>query len=176
MGLLFAALWVGGRQSGLLERIDIDSVRAWVEGAGAWGVVLFVAAFAAGELLHVPGMIFVAAGILAWGKVAGFGVALVAAVISISVSFVVVRRIGGTAFAGIDRPIVKRLLARLESRPISTVFVLRVFLWLAPALNYALALTTIRFRDYLVGSALGLVPPILAVTLLFEWVLSLIRA
>ncbi len=37
-----------------------------------------------------------------------------------------------------------------------------------------LAMTNVRFRDYVIGSALGLVLPLLGVTLLFDWVLSLV--
>ena len=33
-----------------------------------------------------------------------------------------------------------------------TVIVLRLLLWIAPPLNYALAMSNIRFREYLVGS------------------------
>jgi uncharacterized membrane protein YdjX (TVP38/TMEM64 family) len=49
--------------------------------------------------------------------------------------------------------------------------VLRLFLWLAPALNYALALSPIRYRDYLAGSAIGLVVPVGAATMLLEYLL-----
>ena len=76
--------------------------------------------------------------------------------------------------AGLERPLLKRILNRLDERPIRTVFILRILLFLAPPLNYALAMTNVRFRDYLVGSALGLVLPLLIITLLFDWVLSLI--
>ena len=66
------------------------------------------------------------------------------------------------------------LLHRLDQRPIRTVFILRLLLFLAPPLNYVLAMTNVRYRDYLIGSALGLVPGLLLVALLFDWVLSLI--
>jgi uncharacterized membrane protein YdjX (TVP38/TMEM64 family) len=47
-------------------------------------------------------MVFVAAGILVYGKVIGFGLALTASVISVCFSFVVVRLLGGTPLGEID--------------------------------------------------------------------------
>ncbi len=165
---LFAALWLVGDATGVIDRFDQDEVRRMVADAGPWGILLFVAVFTAGELLHVPGMVFIAAAILAWGQLTGFFVALGAAVVSVSVSFVVVRAIGGKALARIERPLMKKLLARLHARPVLTIVTLRAVFWLSPPLNYALAMTDLRFRDYLVGSAIGLVIPILGAAFLFD--------
>jgi uncharacterized membrane protein YdjX (TVP38/TMEM64 family) len=159
--VLFVGLLVLGKVTGLVDRLDTEEVRATVADAGPWGVLLYVAIFAAGELVHVPGMVFVAAGVLAWGRVAGFFVTLLASIVSVSVSFFVVRAVGGKALARIDKPFMRKLLDRLHARPILTIVILRAVFWLAPPLNYALALSSVRFRDYLVGSALGLVVPIL---------------
>ena len=42
--------------------------------------------------------------------------------------------------------------------------------WFAPVVNYALALSSVRYRDFAVGSALGLIIPVaLAATLLGVW-------
>lgn len=169
---LFALLYVVGRVTGVSDMLNVESIRAIVRDAGAFGIVLFLLAFSAGELLHVPGMVFVAAAILVYGKVLGFVLALAGAIVSVSVTFFIVRAIGGKALADIERPWIRRALLTLEQRPIRTVVVLRTFLWLAPGLNYALALANVRYRDYLIGSAVGLLAPILAVTLLFEWLLT----
>lgn len=44
---------------------------------------------------------------------------------------------------------------------IVTVVVLRLLLFMTPAVNYALALTPLRFRDFLLGSAIGLIPGVI---------------
>lgn len=167
--LVFVLLLAAGKAAGLDEALNIESLRARVADAGALGVAGYFAAFAVGQLVHVPGMIFVGTGILAYGKAAGFGVSLVAAVTSVTVSFVVVRAVGGQALAEIERPFIKRMIARLDARPITTTILLRTVFWLSPGLTYALALSSIRLRDYVIGSSLGLIAPILGATLLFEW-------
>jgi uncharacterized membrane protein YdjX (TVP38/TMEM64 family) len=134
-------------------------IRDLVAHTGAAGIGLFIVVFAVGELLHVPGMVFVAAAVMAWGPLAGGVLSYVSALVSISLVFVVVRTIGGQPLATVTQPRVRALLAQLETRPILTVALLRLFLWLAPPINYALALSTVRYRDYAAGSALGLVIP-----------------
>jgi uncharacterized membrane protein YdjX (TVP38/TMEM64 family) len=60
------------------------------------------------------------------------------------------------------------LLGRLDAHPVRVVALLRVVLIHSPQLNYALALSSLRYRDYLLGSALGLVLPVAVEVLLVE--------
>jgi uncharacterized membrane protein YdjX (TVP38/TMEM64 family) len=169
---VLVAVFAVGRYFGVTENVNAQSIREFVHGAGAWGWALYMAVFAGGEFVHVPGMVFVVAGILLYGKVLGFGLAWLASVVSVGFSFVVVRRIGGTPLGTVDKPWLKRILSHLDDRPIRTVALLRLMLWLAPPLNYALALTKVRFRDYLIGSALGLIAPVAGVAILFDWLFN----
>ena len=52
------------------------------------------------------------------------------------------------------------LLAKLDENPVTTVAVLRLCFFLAPAMNYMLALSSVSFRDFMVGSIAGLVVPL----------------
>ncbi len=61
---------------------------------------------------------------------------------------------------------------RLDERPITTVLLLRTVFWLAPPLNYALALSSVRFRHYLIGSAAGLVAPVGGAAVFFDWLFA----
>jgi uncharacterized membrane protein YdjX (TVP38/TMEM64 family) len=170
--VIFVGFLLTAKFSGVFDDISAESIRAQVDRAGAWGFVSYVAIFSGGEFIHIPGMVFVAAGILAYGKGVGFVLAFVGSVASVCFSFVVVRLIGGRSLKELDKAWVKKLLAKLDERPIRTVAVLRLFLWLLPALNYTLALTNISFRDYLVGSAVGLILPLAGTSLLFDWVFT----
>lgn len=171
--LLLAALLGGiyavGKASGFLDEVDIHSIRHAVNDAGAWGMLLFVALFALGVLVQVPGMLFVATGMLVYGKVLGYAVCLLGAIVAVCTSFAMVRAVGGKALATIERPWVRRVLAQLERRPVRALIALRLIAFIAPPLNYALALSTIRFRDYAIGSALGLIVPMAVVAMGLEW-------
>lgn len=166
-----AGLLVLGKATGLNAYFSADRLRAVTHGAGAWGPIIFVLAFCVGELVHVPGVVFVAAAVLAYGRTGGGALAFAGALVAVSVSFVIVRAIGGRPLAAIRWPLARRVLSRLEERPVRTIVLLRLLLWMAPQLNYALALSNVRFGSYLLGTALGLVPPITGLVLLSDQVL-----
>lgn len=169
VGLFFVA-----RATGLDEYADRDKLQGLVEASGPWGVLVFLVAFAVGELMHIPGVVFVAVGILAFGKIDGSLVSLAGALLSVCVSFVVVRTVGGQPLASIERPIFRKILDRLVTQPIRTVALLRLIFWMAPPLNYALAMSGVKFRHYFVGSALGLVVPVTLAALFLDWLLAFI--
>ncbi len=154
--------------SGALDDVTVDSVRSTISEAGPWGVLLFLVIFVVGELVHIPGMVFVVAAVLAWGRWEGFGAAFVGAVLSVSVTFIIVRTLGGTPLGEVRFAWARKLLARLEQHPITTIVILRTLLWIAPPLNYALAMSRVRFRDFLIGSAVGLFAPILVVAIIAD--------
>lgn len=172
LAAVMAVLFAIGHFTGLTDYLTRENLRALMESLGLWGVVLFVVLFAVGEFMHVPGIVFVLAALLAYGRVGGAVAAYLGALVSVSFSFLLVRRVGGQALAHVKRARIAKVLAHLDRRPIVTIAVMRMFLFLLPAVNYGLAMTRVRFRDYLVGSAIGLVPPMIVLALAFEWALS----
>lgn len=172
--VLMVVLFFVARATGLDEYADREKLQAVVEEAGPWGVLLFLVAFAVGELMHIPGVVFVAVGMLAFGKVDGSLVSLAGALLSVCVSFAVVRTVGGQPLAAIERPIFRKILDRLVTQPVRTVALLRLIFWMAPPLNYALAMSNVKFRHYFVGSAIGLVAPVTLAALFLDWLLTFI--
>jgi uncharacterized membrane protein YdjX (TVP38/TMEM64 family) len=172
--LAIVTLFVIAYALGLTEYLDADRIRGLVESAGPWGFVIFVALFVAGTTAHVPSWVFIGVATLLWGALLGGLVCYVSALITITIGFFVVRQVGGEALAAVERPWMKRVLARLEERPVVTVILLRVTpLFLTPAVSYALALTPLRYRDFLLGSAIGVVPGIVLIATganaIFAW-------
>ena len=68
-----------------------------------------------------------------------------------------------------------RIFHQLDARPITSVVLLRVFFQTIPALNYALALSGIRLRHYMVGTLLGLPLPIALYCLFFDTLAHLLK-
>jgi uncharacterized membrane protein YdjX (TVP38/TMEM64 family) len=163
------ALLLAGHLTGASAWLSRDNVHAAVQRAGMWGVLLYVVLFAAAELLHVPGTLMVAAGILAFGPLWGFPISFGAALVSVTTSFLVVRSVGGApaARARMRWAWARRVLEHLDERPVRSVALLRLVFWMFPPLNYALALSPVGLRDYVVGSALGLVLPLAVMAALF---------
>ncbi|MFT5354858.1 MAG: putative membrane protein YdjX (TVP38/TMEM64 family) [Polyangiales bacterium] len=171
VGLILAAV-LAVRSTGMGPREILEWVQEVMTSAGTLGILAFIVIFSLGELAHVPGLVFVSAAALAFGPVLGAVVGYVGAFVSVCVSFWVVRTIGGQLLAKIERPFFKKILDRLESKPIRVTIVLRLVLWMAPPLNYALAMSKIRFRDYAIGSALGLIVPIVLAVVFLDAVMA----
>ena len=161
-------VFVVGRATGVVDALSPESLRALLAGAGILGVVGFVLAFSLGLLAQLPGLLFIAVAVLAYGREMGALVALAGAVVAVSVSFVVVRRFGGSALAEIESPFLRRALSQLDTRPLRSVIVLRAVFGVAPFLNYALALSSLGFRDYLIGSVIGMTAPIVVAAVVLD--------
>ena len=136
------------------------------------GLAIFVLLFALGNLIQVPGFLFAAAAVLAMGRVWGGLATYVAACVSCAVTFYAIRFIGGDALAQWKNRTAMRLLARLHARPVGSIALLRLMFQTLPALNYALAMSGVKFRSYALGSMLGLPVPIAIYCLMFDYVLA----
>ena len=169
--LVILALWIVAWATGLTGRFTSDSIRSLLAGRGRWGIVAFTSIFAAGQLLRVPSTVFVAAAVAVYGGNSGILVALLGWLISATVSFAVIRAFAGHALADVQRPLVQRLLRNIDTRPVLTVALLRLIFQTAPPLNYALPMTAVRWRDHLVGSAVGLPAPVVVMAFFFDWLL-----
>lgn len=172
-----SALWAGVsvakyvRENGVPD-ISPQRVHEAIDSAGVLGVVVYVAGFALAELLHLPALVFITAGILKWGKLTGWILSLVMAPLSCGFSFIVVRRIGGQALEKVQWKLVKRAMFHLKEKPVKTLVAIRSVLFLSPSINYALALSSISLRDFMIGSAIGLVTPLTLIVLLIDHLIN----
>jgi len=164
------ALYLAGRVSGFNAAVSEPAVvREWVRSAGALGVIVFGAAFVGAQLTNVPAIVPLGFGVVFFGPVQGTVIGYAAALVGISIAFFLARSVGGQPLEEIERPFVKRLLARLDERPIRTVALVRLMLWVFPPVNYALAMSSVKYRDYIVGSSIGLIVPMSAAGAVMGW-------
>ncbi len=151
-----AALILVGRELGGV----IPQFAAWVETLGIWGPVVFVAGYALATVAFVPGSLLTLAAGAIFGLAKGTLLVFIGATLGTAAAFLIARYAARSAiehklqnrpkFAGIDRAVSKA--------GFKIVFLMR----LSPAfpynlLNYALGLTSVKFRDYLLAS-FGMLP------------------
>jgi uncharacterized membrane protein YdjX (TVP38/TMEM64 family) len=74
----------------------------------------------------------------------------------------------------LSNPFARKLFSQLDARPITSVTLLRVLFQTVPPLNYALALSGVKFHHYLIGSLLGLPLPIFLYCLFFDQLANLL--
>ena len=132
------------------------------------GLALFVLLFVIGNLVQIPGWLFLAAAVLILGRLGGAVVTYIAASTSCAFTFVTVRWVGGDAMRQINSPIATKLLTQLHAHPIRNIVLLRTLFQTLPALNYALAMSGIRFGPYMLATLLGLPLPIAVYCLFFD--------
>jgi uncharacterized membrane protein YdjX (TVP38/TMEM64 family) len=164
--LFLLGVYLVGRMSGLTDQFTVDGIRESMRAAGIAGFLVFVATFCVGQLLYIPGFVFVMVSGLAYGPVWGSVASIVAATASVAVSFVIVRGIGGQPLKGlqIKMPFLQKPLDRLEQQPLRSMIVIRLFLWAVPPINHALAMSGVTFRDYMIAAVIGLTPPFVALS------------
>ncbi|MEX2583564.1 MAG: TVP38/TMEM64 family protein [Gemmatimonadota bacterium] len=151
-----AALILLGRLAGG----QLPTFVEWVDRQGVWAPMLFIAGYALATVAFVPGSLLTLAAGAVFGIARGVLLVFVGAVIGSSLAFLLSRnaarpliekRIAGDRrFDRIDRAVARNGL--------KIVFLLR----LSPVLpynllNYALGLTRVRFRDYVIA-AIGMLP------------------
>ncbi len=154
---------------GIRARFSLQSLQELILMHPVSGLLLFILLFALGNLIQIPGWIFLAAAVLALGRVYGGIATYLAAIASCVFTFFTIRYLGGNALRELDSRLAQRLLAGLDRHPLASIIVLRMLFQTVPALNYSLALSGVRFRTYLLGSLLGLPLPIALYCLFFDY-------
>jgi len=155
--------------SGLRDHFNLAFMRQIIQQHQIGGLVLFVLLFSLGNLIQIPGWVFLAAAVLTLGRGWGGAVTYVAAVVSCVLTFFTIRALGGDALRSLKNRVAVRVLRELDAHPIGSVALLRLLFQTAPALNYALAMSGIRFRTYLIGTLLGLPLPIALYCIFFDY-------
>ncbi|MDX1649237.1 MAG: TVP38/TMEM64 family protein [Myxococcota bacterium] len=153
---VLAALVVLGRTAG----DQVPRFAAWVDSLGALGPAVFVAGYALAVVVFVPGSLLTLAAGAIFGVVEGTLWVFVAATLGATLAFLlgrhaarglVERRLAGDRrFAAIDDAIGREGLKIVLLLRLSPVFPYNL-------LNYALGLTRVRLRHYVLGSV-GMLP------------------
>jgi uncharacterized membrane protein YdjX (TVP38/TMEM64 family) len=155
--------------SGLRAHLSLDFLRQQLLDNKLGGLLVFILLFTLGNLIQIPGWLFLAAAVLTLGKFWGGVATYVAACVSCAAIFFTIRFLGGDALRKLDGRVAVRLLRHLDARPAGSVLLLRMLFQTAPALNFALAMSGVPFRAYLTGTLLGLPLPIAAYCIFFDY-------
>ena len=172
---LLLSLYVVFEVLGIRAQFKLETLQALILLHPVSGLLLFTLLFALGNLIQIPGWIFLAAAVLALGQLYGGIATYLAACVSCVVTYCTIRYLGGDALRELDNRLAKRLLSGLDRHPLASIIALRVLFQTVPALNYALALSGVPFRTYLLGTLLGLPLPIALYCLFFEYLARLLN-
>ncbi len=167
--LFLALLWAVFEFSGLRGHFSLAFVQQQIQQNRITGLLIFIALFCLANLIQIPGWIFLVAAVLTMGELWGGLATYLAASISCVVTFLLIRLAGGDALRQLKNRIAVRILGQLDAHPVKSIFLLRVLFQTMPTMNYALAMSGIKFRQYLLGTLLGLPLPIAFYCVFFDY-------
>lgn len=142
---------------------DAEGVRTDVAAMGRLAPALFIGLYAAATLAPLPkNVLSVAAGLL-FGLVQGVAIVLLAALLGALAAFALGRVLGRDAVERLTGVRAARVDALLGRHGLLAVLAVRLVPVLPfTAINYAAGLTAVRPGDYVLGTAVGIVPGTIA--------------
>ena len=148
-------MWLA-KYTSLSVYFSLDGMQKLIFEAGAYGVTLFIILFAVGIVMNVPGLLFLIIGFMLYGPYKGFLIVYVGSLIAVIAHFVFARSLAGEALGEIKQPFIRKQMEKLKTKPIITSVILRLIFYVSPPVNYAFALSPIRTKDFIIGSAISL--------------------
>ena len=146
-------------------------VAGWLTEMGGWAPVLFSVAFVVGLLIGLPGVVFIVGARLAFGPFVGFALAYGVGVIGLMVPFAIGRGLRSDTHWMPKNKWLAKVVTMIEHRPLMAVIILRLVFWFNSPVAYALATSQLRWRDYVLGCVIALLPVVLAIFIVTAWFL-----
>ena len=149
------------------DRFDVAALELWIQDAGIWAPLLFMAVYAVAAVLFLPGSVLTLAGGALFGPVLGTFYNLTGATIGATLAFLIARYLASDLVANRTGGRLKQLINGVEGEGWRFVaFTRLVPLFPFNLLNYALGLTRIKLSHYLLATYTCMLPGAIAYTYL----------
>jgi uncharacterized membrane protein YdjX (TVP38/TMEM64 family) len=160
------------------EALDISRLSALITDIRGWSgtPLILIATFVIAGSVLIPLTALVIATVVVFGPLAGFLYSILGAVASALTSYVIGARLGRRSIRRMAGSRVNAISRRLARRGLLTVIVVRM-VPVAPftVVNLVAGASHISFRDFFIGTVLGLLPGTLAIALLVDRVSASLR-
>ena len=133
-----------------------DQLAILLDAAGLWAPVIFVIIYVVGVCLFLPGTLLTALGAAIFGPYWGFLYVWTGAMLGAGLAFLIGRYLGRDFAASLIGDRLKRFDEAIERNGFATVLYLRLMYFPFTPMNFGMGLTKVRFFDYLLGTALGI--------------------
>lgn len=133
-----------------------DTLGHLLESAGLWGPLIFMLLYATGICLFIPGTLLTTLGAAIFGPYWGFLYVWIGAMVGASAAFWIGRTLAREFTSSHIGDRVRKYDDAIERNGFGTVLYLRLLYFPFTAMNFGMGLTKVRFRDYLLGTGLGI--------------------
>lgn len=131
---------------------------------------IFIFIFCIANLLYIPGWIIISAPVLVLPTSTAYFLILIGAICACCSSFFLIGYFGRGLLNELNNKYANKVLQKLEERPLITILILRVLMQTNPALNYTLSMSKIKFKDYFIGTILGLPIPVAVYCIFYDFI------
>lgn len=159
--IIFAVFIIGAvsliRFTPVKNYLTAEALEQFLEQAGLWAPVLYMAIYAVGVCLFLPGTLLTGLGAAIFGAYWGFLYVWIGAMIGASAAFFIGRTLGREFAASLIGNKLKKYDDAIERNGFATVLYLRLIYFPFTPMNFGMGLTKVRFRDYVAGTGLGII-------------------
>ncbi|WP_414549907.1 TVP38/TMEM64 family protein [Anabaena sp. CCY 0017] len=174
--LMLVCLIATGVTGYLLGGIDPELIQSWLQAAGIWAPVTYIAVYVVATFLILPSTALNLTGGAIFGPWMGTFWTSLGAIIAAIAAFIFARTVGHDIVSQRLAGRWQAIDAEVRQGGIFYMFAIRLMPILPYGLvNFAAGLTSISFKNYLIGTTLGTVPGILPFVLLGSSGLKAIR-
>lgn len=164
--LVFIALIVGiiliVNYFGLASLLSPSYLREKVLSYGSLAPIVFLLIYSIAMIIFLPGTPITIAGGLIFGKFLGTFYTVLGATIGATIAFLIARTLGESFVNDLLKGKYKKLYEydkKIEKNGFLVVLILRLMpIFPFNGLNFALGLTKVKFKDYLLATLLGIIP------------------
>ena len=137
---------------------DRERIQEFFQDSGAFGPIIYILAFIAAQPLSLPGAALIIPATFVWTWWEVFIYSMIGGIIASSIGFVVARWL---AQDWIRKRLPQRFIRwekRFVDHALLSTIALRLVTGYAPAADWFLGILKIRWREFLIGTIIGLIP------------------
>ena len=137
--------------------LTAEALGRFLESAGFWAPIIFIFIYAAGVCFFLPGTLLTGLGGAIFGAYWGFLWVWLGAMAGASAAFFIGRTLGREIASSLIGDKLKKYDDGIERNGFATVLYLRLVYFPFTPMNFGMGLTKVHFKDYLIGTGLGII-------------------
>ena len=145
------------RYTPIKDYLSVEALGRFLDAVGIWAPVVFMVIYAGGVCLFLPGTLLTGLGAAIFGAYWGFVYVWFGAMAGASIAFWIGRTLGRDFASSLIGDKLKKYDDAIERNGFATVLYLRLVYFPFTPLNFGMGLTKVHFRDYFLGTGLGII-------------------
>ncbi len=137
--------------------LTAEALGRFLDSAGFWAPIIFIFIYAAGVCFFLPGTLLTGLGGAIFGAYWGFLWVWLGAMAGASAAFFIGRTLGREFASSLIGDKLKKYDDGIERNGFATVLYLRLVYFPFTPMNFGMGLTKVHFKDYLIGTGLGII-------------------